>query len=151
MPLHLLPSAPTDFDFVIGDWSVKHRRLEQRLVNCQDWIEFDGEMTTHKILGGFGNVEYNRLQFPDGDFRRAIWWLDGRCPDRLDVPVKGRFKDGVGSFFAEDTLNGIAIKARFLWSRSDPDTLRREQEFSVDEGRTWETNWTMDFSRTYPA
>lgn len=160
MPLHLLPSAPTDFDFVIGDWSVKHRRLEERLVNCQDWIAFDGEMSTHKILGGFGNIEDNRLQFPDGEFRAvalrafdettqtwAIWWLDGRFPGRLDVPVKGRFKDGVGTFFADDTLNGVAIKVRFLWSRSDADTLRWEQAFSVDEGRTWETNWTMDFSR----
>ncbi|MET0893075.1 MAG: hypothetical protein ABWY01_05850 [Pseudoxanthomonas sp.] len=160
MALSTIPSAPTDFDFVLGDWEVRHRRLNERLVNCQEWTEFGGAMSTHRILGGFGNIEDNRLDFPQGEFRAAalrsydpntetwaIWWLDGRFPGQLDVPVRGRFKDGVGSFFAEDSLHGVAIKVRFLWSRSDADNLRWEQAFSADDGITWETNWTMDFAR----
>lgn len=160
MPLPLLASSPTDFDFVVGDWSVKHRRLTKRLAHCTDWTEFDGDMSTQKILGGFGNLEDNRLQFPDGEFRAValrtfekdsntwtIWWLDGRFPGRMDVPVKGRFQDGIGSFYAEDTHEGVAVKVRFLWSRSNPDALRWEQAFSPDNGATWETNWTMDFTR----
>jgi len=158
--LSTIPSAPTDFDFVIGDWHVRHRRLNERLVNCQEWTEFEGAMFTQKILGGFGNIEDNWLDFPEGEFRAvalrsfdkstktwAIWWLDGRFPGQLDVPVRGRFNDGVGSFYADDTINGVAIKVRFLWSRSGPDTLRWEQAFSADNGTTWETNWTMDFTR----
>lgn len=160
MPLQLLPAAPTDFDFVVGDWSVKHRRLKERLVNCQEWIEFDGEMSTHRILGGFGNIEDNRLQFPDGEFRAAalrsyneitgewsIWWLDGRLPGQIDVPVVGTFKDGLGTFYAVDRLNDQAITVRFLWSASHANLLRWEQAFSTDNGHTWETNWTMDFAR----
>ena len=38
------------------------------------------------------------------------WWLDGRNPGALDVPVVGRFADGVGTFFAEDTIDGRAIR-----------------------------------------
>ena len=160
MALSTIPSAPTDFDFVIGDWQVTHRRLNERLVNCQEWTEFKGAMSTQKILGGFGNIEDNQLNFPEGEFRAvalrsfdrstetwAIWWLDGRFPGQLDVPVKGCFNDGIGSFYADDTLNGVAIKVRFLWSRSDTDNLRWEQAFSADNGTTWETNWTMDFRR----
>lgn len=160
MPLATLASAPADFDFVLGDWTVRHRRLKERLAGCADWIEFDGEMSTHKVLGGFGNVEDNLLHFPDGDFRaiamRAydpatsqwrIWWLDGRFPDRLDVPVVGRFENGVGAFYANDTFDDRPITVRFVWSRRDVDTLRWEQAFSADAGATWETNWTMDFSR----
>jgi hypothetical protein len=71
MALETLPSAPRDFDFVIGDWRVKHRRLKERLVNCDEWIEFDGEMSTREILGGFGNIEDNLLRFPEGEFRAA--------------------------------------------------------------------------------
>ena len=160
MALELLASAPDDFDFVIGDWHVRHRRLAERLAGCTDWVEFDGEMSTRPILGGFGNVEDNLLRFPDGEFRaialRAfdpetsqwrIWWLDGRFPDRLDVPVLGGFDSGVGTFYANDVLDGRPITVRFLWTRVDADRLRWEQAFSADDGATWETNWTMDFTR----
>ncbi len=160
MALPVIGSAPDDFDFVLGDWHVLHRRLNARLVDCQDWTEFAGTMSTTRILGGFGNIEDNWLNFPEGEFRAialrsfdrstqtwSIWWLDGRFPGQLDVPVRGRFKDGVGSFHADDTSNGVAVKVRFLWSGSDADTLRWEQAFSADGGLSWETNWTMDFSR----
>jgi len=158
--LPMISSAPTDFDFVLGDWHVRHRRLSERLVNCQDWVEFDGVMSTHKILGGFGNIEDNWLNFPEGAFRAvamrafdsstetwAIWWLDGRFPGQMDLPVKGHFKNGVGSFYADDTFQGVAIRVRFLWSRLGQHTLHWEQAFSVDNGSSWETNWTMEFKR----
>jgi hypothetical protein len=160
MALETLASAPVDFDFVIGDWLVKHRRLKERLVNCQEWVEFDGAMSTHKILGGFGNLEDNILHFPDGEFRAialrsydpstakwSIWWLDGRFPDQLDVPVVGSFENGVGTFFANDTVANVPVTVRFVWRRIDSDELRWDQAFSTDEGKTWETNWTMSFHR----
>src|SRR4051812_28231569 len=127
MPLKSLPTAPTDFDFVLGDWHVSHRRLRERLAGSDEWIAFDGEMSTSKILGGFGNIEDNLLKFPDGTFRAialrsydgtsgtwSIWWLDGRFPGRLDVPVVGRFEGGVGTFYSDDVCNGLPIKVRFI-------------------------------------
>jgi hypothetical protein len=160
MALRTVPSAPRDFDFVIGDWRVEHRRLKERLANCHEWIEFDGEMSTRAILGGFGNVEDNLLRFPEGEFRAvalrsydpskgtwSIWWLDGRFPDRIDVPVVGSFKDGIGTFLAEDVVAGVPVTIRFIWSQIGADELRWEQAFSPDGGSTWETNWTMHFSR----
>lgn len=162
MALETLASAPTDFDFVLGDWRVTHRRLKARLAGCTDWVEFDGEMSTRPVLGGFGNVEDNLLRFPEGEFRAiavraydasagtwSIWWLDGRFPDRIDVPVVGRFEGGVGTFFAKDVFAGVPISVRFVWSKCDADTLRWEQAFSTDDGRSWETNWTMDFRRRH--
>lgn len=160
MALDLLASAPPDFDFVMGDWTVEHRRLKERLAQCDEWIEFDGAMSTCKILGGFGNLEDNILRFPDGEVRAvalrsydpltktwAIWWLDGRFPGRLDIPVVGGFQEGVGTFFAKDTLAGMPITVRFIWRRANSDELHWEQAFSADEGITWETNWTMHFRR----
>jgi hypothetical protein len=160
MPLELLASAPGDFDFVIGDWDVRHRRLAQRLAGSEDWIEFPGEMSTRHILGGFGNVEDNRLAFPDGEYRAvalrsydaaartwSIWWLDGRYPGRVDVPVVGSFQKGVGTFYAEDQHEGMPVTIRFIWSAHDASTLRWEQAFSPDRGSSWETNWVMDFTR----
>lgn len=137
---------------------VLHKRLKVRLKQCVEWDEFIGYSTTEKLLGGFGNVEDNQLFFPDQTFRAialrsfnpttdrwSIWWLDGRFPDAIDVPVVGQFNNGVGSFFADDVLAGQPIKVRFLWALPSPNKPRWEQAFSVDEGITWETNWVMDF------
>lgn len=153
-------SGADDFDFIIGDWRVHHHRLEQRLVDCNRWAAFGGTSSTRKILGGLGNIEDNTIDLPDVAYRAAairsfdpatglwsIWWLDGRQPHRLDVPVVGRFEHGTGLFYADDTLDGTPIKVRFTWSAIDADTPRWEQAFSDDRGETWETNWTMDFVR----
>ncbi|HEY1092582.1 MAG TPA: DUF1579 domain-containing protein, partial [Burkholderiaceae bacterium] len=111
------PSGIADFDFIIGSWEVRHRRLKERLNGCTEWVEFDGVSSTQKILGGFGNLEDNVLALPGGAYRAAalrsfdtatgqwsIWWLDGRNPGALDAPVVGGFKDGVGLFYADDVL-----------------------------------------------
>ncbi|HEY6641831.1 hypothetical protein [Povalibacter sp.] len=158
MPLPQDRSSPTDFDFIIGDWRVLHRRLNSRLTGCTDWTEFEGLSSTRKILGGFGNVEDNILGFPEGEVRAAavrsfdrsarrwsIWWLDGRNPHQLDTPVVGEFTGNTGVFFADDSLRGLPIKVRFIWNANPGMNPTWEQAFSPDAGKTWETNWTMEF------
>jgi hypothetical protein len=160
MPLAIDGSAPHDFDFIIGDWTVKHSRLVKRFAACDEWTDFAGRSSTSKILGGFGNLEDNVLEFPDGHFRAvalraycassqswSIWWLDGRNPTQLDTPVVGRFADGVGVFLADDSLDGKPIRVRFTWTAKDGQNPRWEQAFSDDGGATWETNWRMEFCR----
>jgi hypothetical protein len=149
-----------DFDFLFGAWTVRHRRLKAWLANCTEWGEFRGTSDFRPLLGGAGNIDDNVLELPGGAYRAvtlrafdpkteqwAIWWLDGRNPHQLDVPMKGGFKDGVGTFLADDIFNGKPIKVRFLWSSNSADSAHWEQAFSPDGGETWETNWEMDFSR----
>jgi hypothetical protein len=153
-------SALTDFDFIIGDWRVRHRRLNSRLTGCTGWTEFPGTSSTRKILGGLGNVEDNLLMFPDGEVKAAafrsfdaasgkwaIWWLDGRAPHHLDVPVVGSFSGPVGTFFADDSLGERPIIIRFIWHANPGGNPGWEQAFSADGGKTWETNWVMEFVR----
>lgn len=160
MSIALDPSAPADFDFIIGDWRVRHRRLKERFTNSSECIEFAGRSSTSKVLGGYGNIEDNILEFPEADFRAiavrsycresrnwSIWWLDGRNPTQLDTPVVGSFQDGAGIFLADDVLNGQAIKVRFKWLNVAGDNPKWEQAFSNDGGATWETNWWMEFLR----
>ena len=161
MTMQSSPSGADDFDFFIGSWRVAHRRLKQRMVNCTEWIEFGGTTVTQKILGGLGNIDDNTLELPEGAYRAvtlrafdrgkkqwSIWWLDGRNPGHLDTPVVGRFANGVGTFVADDSLDGKPIRVRFVWSQPDPDAPRWEQAFSTDAGATWETNWIMNFARS---
>jgi hypothetical protein len=87
-----------------------------------------------------------RTYDPDQD-RWSIYWLDSRRPGFLFPPVAGGFDKGIGTFHGDDEHDGRAIRVRFLWSRITPQSARWEQAFSLDEGNSWETNWTMDFTR----
>lgn len=160
MALPARANAPTDFDFIIGEWEVFHRRLNARLCGCTEWTAFQGRTSTSKILGGYGNLEDNMLHLPEGEVRAAalrsfdassgtwsIWWLDARRPLALDTPVRGGFANGVGTFHAEDTLDGRPIRVRFTWTtpRAGRPFPVWEQAFSPDAGASWETNWTMEF------
>jgi len=43
--------------------------------------------------------------------------------------------------------DGRKMKVRFYWTRRGADAARWEQAFSYDDGKSWETNWVMDFLR----
>ena len=155
------PAGQHDFDFISGQWRVHHRRLKERLAGNHDWVEFEGTSTSYKLMDGWGNVDDNVIGLPEGAYRAAglrsydpktglwaIWWHDGRTPSAdLDPPVKGRFENGVGAFYCDDTFKGKPIRVRYTWSRITPTSAHWEQAFSPDAGKTWETNWMMDFQR----
>jgi hypothetical protein len=154
-------TAIHDFDFLVGRWKVHHRRLNDRLAGSQDWVEFDGTTEMRKVLGGHGNMDDNVLNIPGDPYRAvtlrafddktmewSIWWLDGRTPSgSLEPAVRGRFKSGVGEFYADDTFKGRPIRVRFIWSHITSTSARWEQAFSPDQGKTWEVDWIMDFER----
>jgi hypothetical protein len=155
-----LDARRRDWAWMVGDWRVQHRRLKGRLVGSSEWETFDGTCAMWLTLGGLGNVDDNVLELPDGTYRAmtvrafdsasgqwSIWWLDGRNPTALDVPVRGGFVDGVGRFEADDVLDGRPIRVRFRWLDTDTASPRWEQAFSADGGETWEVNWVMQFSR----
>lgn len=156
------PQDPASaFAWQEGRWQVRHRKLRERLTGCSDWMEFDGTCTAWPVLGGRGNIEDNRIDDPAGAYHAiavrsfdadtglwSIWWLDGRSPTTIDVPVRGAFHDRVGIFLAEDQLRGAPVKIRFRWSDIEGDSARWEQAFSADGGTSWEVNWVMDFTRT---
>jgi hypothetical protein len=164
---HTHPANPAagigehDFDFLAGRWRVRHRQLQRRLAGCQEWLEFSGTTTAQPLMDGCGNFDDNRLDLPGGAYRAvtlrafdararqwSIWWLDGRSPSGpLDPPMRGAFKDGVGTFYADDVFNGKPVRVRFIWSKITTVSCQWEQAFSPDQGSQWETNWIMSFER----
>ena len=152
--------ARRDWQFIYGRWTVRHRRLVARLAGSDEWQEFSGTSDFRPLMDGLANVDDNTLDLPGDPYRAvslrswdpasgqwSIWWLDGRRPGVLDVPVVGGFRDGIGRFEADDTFDGRPIRVRFLWTRLETGSPRWEQAFSDDGGTTWETNWLMDFTR----
>jgi hypothetical protein len=149
--------AYNDFDFLHGRWIVAHRRLKARGVGSQQWEEFTGSADTRPLLGGLCNVEEHRIEghdfsgvaircFDPTARRWSIYWVSAR-DGLLQPPVHGGFRDGEGVFEGVDTDSGRPIIARFLWHRITPTSARWEQSFSYDDGKTWETNWIMEFRR----
>lgn len=160
-PLPKSADAPRDYDFLVGSWKVRHRRLRHRLVGNHDWDNFDGTLVNWPVLGGKGNVGDNVMALPSGTVRgiglRAFdqatgqwlsWWIDNRTPSVIDPPVRGRFMEGTSTLIGDDHLDGRPIKTRVVWSRITPHSARWEQSCSADGGATWELNWVSDFTRT---
>lgn len=152
--------APTDFDFEIGSWRVKHRKLSDVMNDDSEWIEFEGRSSVIKTMGGYGNIEDNIIEFPEGVVRAlairsfkketnqwSIWWLDGRVPDSVGVPVVGHFEGDIGLFYADEIIQGTPVKVRFIWDVTNRHEPRWEQAFSRDEGISWSINWTMEFTK----
>ncbi|WP_149194559.1 twin-arginine translocation signal domain-containing protein [Luteimonas suaedae] len=159
-PLPLLADAPSDFDFLVGSWDVRHRRLRRRLVGSNDWDTFDGTLVNWPVLGGKGNVGDNVMNLPSGTIRGiglrsfdpgtrlwSSWWLDSRTPSTIAPPTRGGFADGVGTFIGDDTLDGRPIKTRVVWSHITARSARWEQSSSADGGATWEPNWISELAR----
>ena len=148
-----------DFDFQVGEWRVHHR--VKRPAGNDQWLEFDGTCSNRGLMDGSANVEDQRFDKPTGvthgvalrayDSKTgqwAIWWIDSRDPfGALDPPVKGRFENGVGTFYSDGTRDGKPIRTRFIWSKITPTSAHWEQAYSSDAGKTWETNWIMEFQR----
>lgn len=150
-----------DFDFLEGHWQVHHRKLQKRLVNNHEWIEFEGTLFSQPLMGGYANVDDDVFDVPGGAYRGvaprsfdaksgqwSIWWIDSRTPTApIDPPVKGSFHNGVGTFYADDTENAKKIRIRFIWSKITATSCHWEQAYSPDGGKTWETNWVQDLKR----
>lgn len=154
----LARSDVSNFDFLTGDWRVRHRYLRAA---TNQWAEVEGTCTNRPRMEHAANIEEHWLNAPAGAYRAlalrsydaktgkwAIWWLDGRDPGAdLDPPLAGTFQDGVGTFVGETTLNGKLTPTRFIWSHIEPASARWQQSYSYDGGKTWEPVWTMEFQR----
>jgi hypothetical protein len=153
-----------DFDFLHGTWRVHNRRLRHRLAGATEWYEFEGTAVERPIWDGQGNLEEYDATLPDGTRLRGLalrlydpihkrWTIhwSGAATGTLDAPLTGTFRDGRGEFHGQEDFQGRMILVRFHWTSEGPDAARWEQAFSADAGRTWETNWIMEFTRTGAA
>lgn len=147
---------PHDFAFLAGDWHIANRRLRQRHVGSQDWVEFAGSSRAWSLLDGIVSVDEN--DFPTQGFlgcsirtldlaqaRWSIYWVASR-DGLMTPPVYGGFDGDRGEFYGTDLDQGRTVLVRFTWLKTDPDAPRWEQAFSLD-GLVWETNWVMAFTR----
>jgi hypothetical protein len=154
--LQILPSKNSsrhDFDFLVGKWKLKHKKLRSRLDNCEIWDEFETVVEDFRILEGVGNMDVGNATF-DGipwegrtlrlfDPQTKLWSLYWMTSDTgvLFEPMVGSFEGNVGWFYCKDKFKGRDIIALFRWDKTDPEHSTWSQAFSADNGKTWEWNW----------
>lgn len=113
--------------------------------------------------GGGGNLEDGDLQCPnryiggltlrtyDPQTRQWTLWWGTRKLGVAPPQQVGHFDAfGVGRFYAYDRWHGTPVICRFQWTKVNGNP-HFEQAYSVDGGRTWETNWTTDYERVSPS
>jgi hypothetical protein len=74
-------SAAGDFDFLVGSWDIRQRRLRKLLAGGDDWVEFVATARCWSLFGGVANV------------------------DEMSVPERG-FSGRIGRFYAQESYQG---------------------------------------------
>lgn len=155
---HSVPGM-NDFDFLVGTWQTTQRKMVKPLSGSDEWETASGSMVNYRMFDGAANVD--ELDLPAFGFKGislrlldpatqewSIYWVNSRNGKLALPPVVGRFdEDGVGEFFSDEEWEGRTIRVRYRWSDITDTSARWEQAFSTDQGETWETNWTAEFSR----
>ncbi len=152
-------SSEKDFDFYVGKWRIRNRKLKNRLQNSSEWFEFDAELEMSTMLNGRGNIDHFYTEVEGQSFEGMtlrifnpttklwkIYWCD-TTKDELEKPVAGSFSDDIGHFFTSDKFEGRDILVVFCWDARDKKNPVWSQAFSIDKGKTWEWNWYMFFSK----
>ncbi|KQW93358.1 hypothetical protein ASC94_11995 [Massilia sp. Root418] len=142
-----------DFDWEMGTWDTRLKRLREPLSGKTEWIEYAGTSVVKPVMDGRANlVELEVRGSADriaGVSLRLYQPASGQwtlhfanlANGLMTEPMHGAFQDGRGSFYGQDTVNGRAVLVRFLIMPAGAGQWRFEQAYSADGGQRWETNW----------
>lgn len=153
-----------DFDFELGTWKFRVRRLANAMSGGHRWVELDGTTKTCRLWNGRAQIEQMEVsgagQSIEGMTLRlynpqthqwSLYWATSKGGSIGGPPNIGEFKDGVGEFYADDMYEGRYVLIRYVWSRITARSAHFEQSLSGDGGRTWVANWITDQWRVAPA
>lgn len=149
------------FDFWIGTWEVNLRRIQED----HTWVDWKKAIAhIHPILDGKAILELWEDQY-DGSPQEVIigyslryynsatgkWhlWLNWPGSNRSgSSSLEGQFQHCRGEFFSERPIDDSTnLISRYTFSDITDHSLRWDDAFSRDGGKTWSHNWIMEFTR----
>ena len=152
-----------DFDFEIGTWTTRLSVLKNPLTGSTTWVKYEGTTVVRPVWDGRANLVELEADGPAGHIEALSlrlynpqsrqWSLNfsNVRSGTLSPPAIGQFTGGRCEFFSQESLDGRAIFVRFVISVITPDSVRFEQSFSPDGGKTWELNWVATDTRVKAA
>jgi hypothetical protein len=164
-------SSANDFDYLLETWDIVNRRKKVRSLyddpeaNQQaEWEEFPAVCGMgSKYCDGRVMVDHFEGTYPSGLTVKGLniriynpetetWsllWLSNRQPPDLE-PLVGKFENGEGRFESFIvTQDGRRVLVRYLLNQFTDKSFHWQQDFSLDGGETWESNWIMEHTRRH--
>jgi hypothetical protein len=94
------------------------------------------------VADGAGrHIEALSLRLYHPEARQWSLHFSNAASGELAEPTVGEFRSGRGEFYSHELYDGRSIMVRFIISEIKADSVRFEQAFSGDYGKTWEVNW----------
>lgn len=138
------------FDFWIGSWNVNLRTIQPD----NTWKEsIKAHAKVYSILDGKAILELwdsptvkgFSLRHYDPEKKKWVLYLDWPKGNESSFSsLEGSFRHGRGEFFASKKKT----ISRYTFCDITPESLRWDDAYSKDGGKTWTYDWIMEFSRT---
>ena len=138
------------FDFWIGKWDVNLRAVQKDLTwkdTTKATIEIYPVLDGKAILELWDSPTIKGFSLRYFDPAKGKWVLYLDWPNEKESSyssLEGAFHHGRGEFFAE--RDGTI--SRYTFCDISPTSLRWDDAYSKDGGKTWTYDWVMEFSRT---
>lgn len=143
------------FDFWIGEWDVNLRMIQ----TDKTWRDsVKAKVKIYPILGGKAILELwdskpikgFSLRYYDPAKKKWVLYLNWPNNSRSSIgSLEGGFRHARGEFFStSEGTDGKETISRYTFCDITENSLRWDDAFSKDGGKTWTNNWIMEFTRT---
>jgi hypothetical protein len=151
------------FDFWIGEWDVNLRVMQkdkswkdQHKSVARIYSILDGKAILELWSENQNGINGYSLRYYNPKKDKWELWLNWAGKNRSGTNgLEGSFRHGRGEFFIESKVDEKTTQiSRYTFSDATPNSLRWDDGYSRDGGKTWSGNWIMEFSRrakTAPA
>lgn len=149
-----------DFDWEVGVWKTHLRVLRQNPNGTKAWVSYEGTSNVISIWNCRAEMVELEATAADGRHVSAInlrlydpvsqqWSLNfaNVASGAMGVPTIGGFRDGIGTFYDQEPIDGREVLLRNVWSHITANSAHFEQAVSDDGGKTWTANWIADDTR----
>jgi len=153
-----LSEAMRSLTFLVGDWQVASRYRgmdgvwEATTARSTITAELDGCLLLERLTGvrdgaPFAAIASLTFDALEGRLRRT--WVDSG--HGLLVVYDGVLEDDALTLTAHLAVRGREVQFQHALSALSPDGFELHSRRSVDGGATWDTGWTLLYTRLMPA
>ena len=140
------------FDFWIGTWDLEWEAPDGTVETGTNHIEkiLGGNVIKENFRAETGRFEgYEGKSFSVYQTRTKTWrqtWVDSQSGY---IDLEGQFEGNKRIFITEDTgPDGNPVLKRMMFYDITSDSLTWDWELSVDDGKTWELQWRIHYTRS---